>query len=322
MYCPWCFTREAPPLISVVTSSLELTGELIEHARGTNIPAGFHYPDERIVDLIHQLHPNVITGTSSRILTFARYLLSHPEIDITFPKVLYTSEPLPTYQEDYMRKAFRCDTVSSLLGSAEGGIWAVAPPSVTLHGSRPYREFVFRSDMMVVEIMDEDGAPVPEGEVGELVLTSLMRLRNPLVRYRTGDVGSLHAYTNARDPKTQYQCLHMYGRHPDKSFSLSGEYVDLVELERVMLLEKWGVLEWQVVVDSDHVGSTEESVEFRLVMKNGTAEKDLLDELRLALLKASGGDSITANFTVKAVEYTGLERGELARKVRKIVDRR
>lgn len=222
-----------------------------------------------------------------------------------------------------MRSTFRCATVSSLLGSAEAGIWAVAPPSTTVHENRPYREFVFRTDMMVVEITDDGGAPVPAGEVGELVLTSLMRLRNPLVRYRTGDVGSLHPYSGGKEGR--YRCLRMYGRHPDQSFTLSGDYVDLVELERVMAQEKWGVLEWQVVVDSDHVGSTEETAEFRVVMKDGpgVGGVEILAELRAALLAVSGSaGAFTAKFIVTAVEYDGLEKGSMAGKVRKIVDRR
>lgn len=305
-------------------SSLELTGELCEHARGTNIPVGFSFPDEEVALVALQLRPNVITGVSSRILSFARYLLAHPEINVKFAKVLYTSEPLPTYHEEYMRKAFHCDTISSLLGSAEGGIWGVAPPSATLHGSKSYREFVVRDDMMVVDIVDEDGAPVPEGEVGEIVLTSLMRLRNPLVRYRTGDIGSFHPYAAPEGSTIKYHCVHMYGRNPKKSFSLNGEYFDLVEAEKVMLLEKWGILEWQVILDSDHVGSTEESVEFRVVLKDQTASHDLLDGLRSALLLSisGGSDAITANFTVKVVEYAGMEKGTLANKIRKIVDRR
>lgn len=36
-----------------------------------------------------------------------------------------------------------------------------------------------------------------EGEVGEIIITSLMRMRNPLVRYLTGDVGSLDPYTGS-----------------------------------------------------------------------------------------------------------------------------
>jgi phenylacetate-CoA ligase len=40
----------------------------------------------------------------------------------------------------------------------------------------------------VAEIVDEAGAPVPEGATGELVLTNLGRAGWPVVRYRTGDV--------------------------------------------------------------------------------------------------------------------------------------
>ena len=47
-------------------------------------------------------------------------------------------------------------------------------------------------DHVLPEIIDpETGAPLPPGETGELVLTTLTREAFPLVRYRTGDVTSL-----------------------------------------------------------------------------------------------------------------------------------
>ena len=40
----------------------------------------------------------------------------------------------------------------------------------------------------IAELIDPDGdVPVPDGEIGELVLTNLGRLGSPLIRYRTGD---------------------------------------------------------------------------------------------------------------------------------------
>ena len=40
----------------------------------------------------------------------------------------------------------------------------------------------------IAELIDPDGdQPVPDGEIGELVLTNLGRLGSPLIRYRTGD---------------------------------------------------------------------------------------------------------------------------------------
>ncbi|HET7584059.1 MAG TPA: AMP-binding protein [Gemmatimonadaceae bacterium] len=47
------------------------------------------------------------------------------------------------------------------------------------------------ADVVVAEVLDENGSRVKEGEVGALVVTSLMNAAMPLLRYRTGDRGSL-----------------------------------------------------------------------------------------------------------------------------------
>ncbi len=47
---------------------------------------------------------------------------------------------------------------------------------------------VLRADELIAEIVDPDsGAPLPPGQPGELVLTTLRREAMPLVRYRSGD---------------------------------------------------------------------------------------------------------------------------------------
>jgi len=44
-------------------------------------------------------------------------------------------------------------------------------------------------DKFIVESIDPDtGGPLPDGELGELVLTTLGRLARPILRYRTGDL--------------------------------------------------------------------------------------------------------------------------------------
>lgn len=303
-------------------SSLELSGDLTEYSGGTNIPAGFDFPDENLAQLASIFHTNAIMGTTSRLLIFARYLLSNPTISISFAKAIYTSETLPAHQEEYLRKAFHCKYIVSVYASAECGPWAVSLPSNTLDGSKMYREFVFDATTMTVEILDDDGVPVTKGEVGEIVVTSLMRLRNPLVRYRTGDIGSLHPYSVGKGvTSSQYRCIHLYGRHPGKSFNISGEYYDIIEIEKIMGQDRWGILQWQVILDSDHIGQREESAEFRVVLKDKFSGENQLDDLRLALLRLGGG-FITADFSVRAVECTDLENSSMANKMRKIVDKR
>jgi len=48
-------------------------------------------------------------------------------------------------------------------------------------------------DLIVVEIVDEDGKPVPDGCPGEVVATPLGVSAMPLIRFRTGDIASLHS---------------------------------------------------------------------------------------------------------------------------------
>lgn len=47
-------------------------------------------------------------------------------------------------------------------------------------------------DLMVLEILDEEGRPVPNGSPGEIVATPLQVTGMPLFRFRTGDVAQLH----------------------------------------------------------------------------------------------------------------------------------
>jgi phenylacetate-CoA ligase len=49
-----------------------------------------------------------------------------------------------------------------------------------------------RPELMVVEILDEQGAVVPPGIPGEVVATPLQVTGMPLVRFRTGDIAALH----------------------------------------------------------------------------------------------------------------------------------
>jgi phenylacetate-CoA ligase len=49
-----------------------------------------------------------------------------------------------------------------------------------------------QEDHFLVEVVDPaDGAPLPAGEPGELVFTTLTKEAMPLLRYRTGDMGTL-----------------------------------------------------------------------------------------------------------------------------------
>lgn len=47
-------------------------------------------------------------------------------------------------------------------------------------------------ELMIVEILDDDGKPVSPGEPGEVVATPLQNDGMPLIRFKTGDISRLH----------------------------------------------------------------------------------------------------------------------------------
>jgi phenylacetate-CoA ligase len=47
-------------------------------------------------------------------------------------------------------------------------------------------------ELVIVEVVDERGRPVPDGEPGEVVATPLQVTGMPLLRFKTGDIAALH----------------------------------------------------------------------------------------------------------------------------------
>jgi len=49
-------------------------------------------------------------------------------------------------------------------------------------------------DLIIAECIDDEGIPVPEGEPGEITVTTLGVEGMPLIRFRTGDVARIHTF--------------------------------------------------------------------------------------------------------------------------------
>ena len=89
-------------------------------------------------------------------------------------------------------------------------------------------------DHFLVEVIDpQTGLPLPEGDVGELVFTTLTKEALPLLRYRTGDLASV-----TRDPcvcgRTLARMSRVIGR-TDDMLVIRGVNVFPSEIERVLL---------------------------------------------------------------------------------------
>jgi len=77
------------------------------------------------------------------------------------------------------------------------GTYASTEMATACTEAAPFAGHVVPSELMHVEVVDEEGRPVPEGEAGEVVVTPFGVEGMPLLRFRTGDVCAWRMGTDA-----------------------------------------------------------------------------------------------------------------------------
>lgn len=95
--------------------------------------------------------------------------------------VFVTGEILYPHQRELIAETLNCP-VGNGYGGRDSGFVSHECPRGGMH---------IMADASIVEILDPGGQPVPEGEVGEIVVTDLYSREVPFIRYATGDMGAL-----------------------------------------------------------------------------------------------------------------------------------
>ena len=172
-------------------------------------------------------------------------------------------------------------------------------------------------DHFLMEIVDPaTGAPVPEGEAGELVLTTLTKEAFPMIRFRTGDLTRILPEPCACG-RTLRRIDRILGR-TDDMLIIRGVNVFPSQVERVLLEVEGTTPHYRVVVD--RTGALDEAVveveptESMFFDSVGGHQK-LAERIRRRLASELG-----VSFEVRLVEPKSLERAE--GKAHRVVDRR
>ena len=140
-----------------------------------------HEKLDRFVAEICQMRPTMLFGYPSALAHIARHVRTTGQrVDNLGIKVAFvTSERLYEDQRTIIAETFGC-RVANGYGGRDGGFIAHECPDGELH---------ITAEDIIVEIVDEQGKRLPEGQSGEIVVTHLATADFPFVRYRTGDVG-------------------------------------------------------------------------------------------------------------------------------------
>ena len=143
--------------------------------------AGFWPPTDwdALGEQIRSKKYSCIVGLPQHLLTLA-YALPHGLVR----SMLLCSDYAPPMLRIRIEEACGCETFLHY-GTTETGLGGGVECGA--HDGCHLRE----SDLLVEIVHPQTGQPMPEGETGEVVVTTLGRQAMPLVRYRTGDLARL-----------------------------------------------------------------------------------------------------------------------------------
>jgi phenylacetate-CoA ligase len=168
-----CFSYHFTPAGSMVETGA--------HALGCTVFPGGVGQTEQQVQAIADLWPRGYVGTPS----FLRIILDKAEeLGVPLPSLacaLVSGEAFPAGQRD------------ALLARGIAGFQAYATADLGLVAyETPAREGLVVDEGVLVEIVRPGtGDPVPAGEVGEVVVTTLFNTDYPLIRFGTGDLSAV-----------------------------------------------------------------------------------------------------------------------------------
>ena len=134
---------------------------------------------------IRRRRPRMLFGYPSALAHIAQHAEQRGAVmsDLGIRVAFVTSERLYDEQRAGIERVFGC-RVANGYGGRDAGFIAHECPAGGMH---------ITAEDIIVELVDGQGRPVPDGEAGEIVVTHLATRDFPFIRYRTGDVAVLAA---------------------------------------------------------------------------------------------------------------------------------
>ncbi|MEV0729274.1 hypothetical protein [Polymorphospora sp. NPDC050346] len=96
----------------------------------------------------------------------------------------------------------------------------------TVAAQCPEKGYHIWEDIALVEVVDEEGRPLPDGETGDLVASCLYNWAMPIIRYRQGDLAALHPADHPCPCGRKFRQLKSFEGRRNSSFVLpSGRFL-------------------------------------------------------------------------------------------------
>lgn len=161
-----------------------------DRANNRLLLSSYHLGEDTVdtyLDEIEEFEPDFIDGYPSSIRYCAQRAIDTGR-NIEIPACFPTAEMLREEDREIIETGFSTK-VFNQYGSTESAGIVSECSSGRMH---------VNPEIGIIEVIDENGDTVSEGEIGEVVMTGLNNYAMPLIRYRIGDM--------ARGPPTYREC--------------------------------------------------------------------------------------------------------------------
>ncbi len=267
-------------------------------------------PSDRLIFILKEFQPTVIWTTPS----YAWYLGEtakkqgiDPAKDLAINKIIVAGEPggsiaatREAIEEIWDAKVFDFFGISDIFGACAG----MCSERDGLH---------LAEDHILVEVINpETLEPLGDGERGELVLTTLRKTARPMIRFRTGDIGTVN--------KDKCNCGRTHARinitgRLDDMLIVSGVNVFPSDIEYVVRNMEELSGEYRVIAITENF-----TTKFKVEVERAEGNSDSIEELQEKV-----SSRIKVRVGVKPKEVIVLENGALPRathKAKRLIDER
>jgi phenylacetate-CoA ligase len=241
-------TTRGDVLQNMMTYGL-FTGALVMHYGAEKvgvlvIPAGPGNTHRQIA-LMQDFRSTALHITPSYALYLATVMHNQgiePARDLAIRRAYLGSEPYSEETRTKIEKFFGIDVYNSY------GLSEMNGPGVAFECTEKNGMHLWE-DNFILEIIDpETGKPVPDGEKGELVLSTLCREAMPILRYRTRDIVTTIP-GKCRCGRTHRRISRIIGRSDDMII-IRGVNIFPQQIERVLMGVKAVAQNYQIVLES------------------------------------------------------------------------
>jgi phenylacetate-CoA ligase len=280
--------------------ALEIFNDFCERAEATTLPCPPPSPYDSSLQIAQMFKANTIIGFPSRLIDFARFIKKN-DLRLEIDNVIFAGEPFVEQRRSYLQEVLNARRFSGIFGSAESGIWGFQPHDIK--GDC----YLFPEELMHVEL-----ANVDEQGFGNLILTNLVRGRNPLLRYDSGDTGRLSCIEYGG---SKLRMLELRGR-ARHSFDIGGDYFSLSDYADLFarFLESQIRLSYEEEQKMDKIAI--------LLVPRTMLARDEQEQIVKEVREITNSNDALFVTEVQFVEMDVLQRGATSQKIVKIVDTR